>query len=131
LLYHNPADAIGRRILVNDRPVRVVGVAPPKFQGALRNMNEPAVWIPLSARADIARVSSTWLDEEASLSLFARLAPGASRDQATALARQVVANALPDSAARVGMARTAQVLAMREPPPGAARNETIFAFVIV
>jgi predicted permease len=127
-LYGNAANAIGRTILVNDVPLRVVGIAPPRFQGAVRNMNEPALWIPLSARADIARISPRWLIEEPALSLFARLTPGVSHDQATALARQVVATTLPDSAARVGMARTADVLAMRAPPPGNDKYDLILAF---
>jgi predicted permease len=130
-LYGNAAAAVGRRILVNEVPVHVVGVAPPRFQGALRNMDEPALWMPLSARADIARLTPRWLTDEPALELFARLAPGASRDQATALVRQVVTNALPDSAARVGMARTAVVLAMHMPPPGDAAREALFAFTLI
>ena len=131
LLYGDPAAAVGRRILVNEVPVHVVGVAPPRFQGAFRNMDEPALFIPLSARADIARVSPRWRTDEATLSLFARLAPGASHDQATALARQVVANTLPDSAARVGMARTAHVLEMLAPPPGSDRLELLLAIAFI
>src|SRR5205085_11573489 len=41
-LYGSSGNAIGRRILVNDLPLRIVGVTPPRFQGALRNMDEPA-----------------------------------------------------------------------------------------
>ena len=130
LLYGNAANAVGRQIVVNERPVHIVGVAPSRFQGALHNMNEPALWIPLSARADIARVSPNWLDE-GTLSVFARLTPGASRGHAAAVARQIVANALPDSASRVGMARTAHVLGMREPPPGEDTAEMIMAFAAV
>ena len=130
-LYGNAAAAVDRRLLVNEIPVHVVGVAPPRFQGALRNMDEPALWMPLSARANIARISSRWLTDQAVLEPFARLAPGASRDQATAVARQVVANALPDSAARVGMARTAFVLAMHEVPPGDAAREALLAFTFI
>ena len=130
-LYGNVAAAIGHRILVNEVPVRVVGVAPPRFQGAVRHMNEPALWIPLSARADIARVSPRWLIDEPSLSIFGRLAPNASREQATALAQQVVVGTLPDSAARVGMARTAEVLGMQAPPPGEATNEMALAFTFI
>jgi predicted permease len=130
-LYGSAAAAVGKRILVNEIPVYVVGVAPPRFQGALRNMDEPALWIPVSARADIGRISPRWLTDEASLSIFGRLAPKASRDQATAFARHVVANALPDSAARVGMARTAQVLGMMAPAPGSETYEMIFAFTAI
>lgn len=130
-LYGNAAAAIGRRLLVNETPVHVVGVAPPRFQGALRNMNDAVLWLPVSARADIARLSPRWLADDAALSLFAHLAPGASRDRATALARQVVAHALPDSAARVGMARTADVLAMSAPPPGEAGNELLIGITMI
>lgn len=128
-LYGRPASAMGRRIMVNEIPLRIVGVAPPRFQGAVRKMDEPALWIPLSARADIARISARWLVEQPSLSLFARLAPKASRDQATALTRQIVTHALPDSATRVGMARTAQVLSMLALPPG--ENEMILAVTLI
>jgi predicted permease len=123
--------AVGRRILVNEMPVRVVGVAPRRFQGALRDMGQPALWIPLSARAGIARVPARWMDDQPTLSIFARLTPDASRDRAAALARQVVANTLPDSAPRVGMSRTAYILTMREEPPGSARMEAILVFSAV
>jgi predicted permease len=130
-LYGSAAAAVGRRILVNSAPVFVVGVAPERFQGALRNMDEPAVWIPLSARADVEHVSRRWLMDDAALSLFTRLAPGASRAQATAVARQVVIAALPDSAARVGMSRTADVLDIEAPPPGGDTHEMLLAFTMI
>ncbi len=128
--YGSAAAAVGRRVLVNDVRVYVVGVAPPRFQGAVSNMNEPALWIPLSARADIDRVSRRWLDGDA-LSLFARLAPGASRERATAFARLVVASALPDSATRVGMARTADVLALQALPPGNDSHEKLLGAALI
>ena len=127
-LFGDAAAAVGRQVLVNEVPVHIVGVAPERFQGALRGMDEPALWMPLSARADIARVSRRWLTDEAAMSLLARLAAGARREQATALARQVVASTLPDSAARVGMARTAYVLGMNEPSPGNDSTELVIAF---
>lgn len=130
-LFGSEAGAIGRDVLVNEVPLRVVGVAPPRFQGALRNMGEPALWIPATARADVARVSHRWLLDQATLTSVVRLAPGASRERATTFAQQVVANALPDSAARVGMTRTAQVLAMHAPAPGNERNEMILAITMV
>src|SRR5688572_10645561 len=37
-LFGSAAGTIGREVLVNEVPLRVVGVAPPRFQGALRNM---------------------------------------------------------------------------------------------
>lgn len=127
-LFGDAHSAIGRRVLVNDVPLHVIGVAPPRFQGAIRNMNEPALWIPLSARSGITDVPPRWLIDSPALLLFGRLAPGVPREQATALARQVVASTLPDSAARVGMSRTADVLAMHALPPGSDRNGTIMVF---
>ena len=46
-LFGTATNAIGRRVLVNDMPVRVVGLAPRGFQGALRDMNsgQTALWI--------------------------------------------------------------------------------------
>jgi predicted permease len=129
-LYGTAASAVGRQILVNEIPVRLVGIAPPRFQGALRNMDEPALWIPLSARAGIVRISPRWLIEEASLSLFARLAPGTSREQAGVFVQQIVARALPDSAARLGMSRSAQVLGMLAPPPE-QKEEMLLAITMI
>ena len=132
-LYGDASVAVGRRIVVNEVPVHVVGVAPPRFQGALRNMHEPAVWMPLSARADVAHVSRRWLVDggKAALSVFGRLAPDVSHEQATAFSRQVVAGAMPDSATRVGMSRTADVIGMHRPPPGDHNSEEMLAFAMI
>ena len=130
-LFGDPAAAVGREILVSEVPVHVVGVAPPRFQGALRNMDEAALWMPVSARTDVARADRRWRTEEAALRPFARLAPGASHAQATAFAEQVVARALPDSAARVGMARRAHVVGLGDPLPGSETREMILAFVMI
>jgi predicted permease len=127
----NPAAAVGRRIRVNDVVVRVVGVAPPHFHRAMRGMDLPVLWLPLNARAAIARVSPRWLIDRGSLSLFGRLAPGASRERATALVRQVVTTSLPDSAARVGATRTAHVLSLQALPPGSDARALVLAFTLV
>lgn len=121
-LYGSAIDAIDRTLLVNEVPLRIVGVAPPRFQGAAKNTGSVALWIPMSARADIARIAPRWITEEASLSLFARLAPGVSHEQASALATQVAAATLPDSAARVGMSRSVRVQRMNAPSPSASRQ---------
>ena len=121
-LFGSPEAAIGRTVHVNEVPLRVVGVAPPRFQGAAKNMGNVGLWIPMSARADIAHVSPRWITEESSLSLFARLAPDARRDVASALATQVSASALPDSAERLGISRSARVQSMNAPSPGSRRE---------
>ena len=130
LLYGDARQAVGRRILVNEIGVRVVGVAIPGFQGALRNAGRPALWLPISARAEIARVSPRWLDRTG-LVLIGRLTSPEGHERATALARQVVTRALPDSAARVGMARSAWVLPMHEPAPLNADYESLFVLTAV
>jgi putative ABC transport system permease protein len=130
-LYGSAAAAPGHAIRVNDVAVQVVGVAPPRFQGALRDMGEPAVWLPVGARAEIAHVSPRWISDEAALSLVARLAPGVSRERATALAKQSFVATLPDSATRVGMARTADVIGLQSPPPGTETSEELVGFTVM
>ena len=131
-LYGEPALAVGKRLLVNDVPVRVVGVAPQRFVGPLPSAGGRLVlWIPLSARADIARLSPRWLESPA-LDVFARLAPQATREQATEVARQTAARLTPDTVSSAGAVRSARVLALRSPPPeggSSARRNTIFAFL--
>ena len=121
-LYGSVANAVGRTVLVNEVPLRIVGVAPRRFQGAAKNMGNVALWIPMSAREDIARVHRSWLVNEPALSLFARLAPGASHEYASALATRVAAGSLPDSATRVGMSRSGRVQTMNAPSPSTSRR---------
>lgn len=128
-LFSDPAAAVGRAILVNEVPLTVVGVAPPKFQGAARKM-AASVWIPLGGRAEIAGVPPQWASQSSILQSFARLAVNASREEATELARRTVIGNLPDSAGRVGMSRTADVLSMLAIPPGPDRMETIVQSVM-
>jgi predicted permease len=130
-LFGSATKAIGLTIRVNEVPVHIVGVAPPKFQGAMRHMDGSTVWIPLSARAEIEHLSPRWLAEEPVLSPFARLAHGVSHERATALARQVVASTLPDSATRIGMTRTAYVQPMEALPPGEGTSEMLIAFTAI
>ena len=130
-LYGAPASAVGRRVLINEVPVRIAGVAVPRFQGALPNDDRPALWLPISARAEIARVSPRWLEEGGALTLLARLAPASTHEQATAVARQVVAQMLPESAARVGLARTAEVLPIRALPPLGVQGDGVVAIAML
>ncbi len=130
-LFGSAAAALGRWVKVNEVPVEIVGVAPPRFQGALKNGGAPALWLPFSARSSLTGASFRWRTDEASLELAARLAPGVSRAQAADLVRRVVLTHLPDSAARVGMTRSATVDALHAPPPGAAGRDVRFAFALV
>ena len=111
-LYGVASNAVGQRVIVNDMPVRVVGLTPPAFQGALRQMDRPALFIPVSARAEIARRSPRWLLDDPVMEGFARLAPEVSPERAATVAQLVLSRTLPDSATRVGMARMIRVFSL-------------------
>jgi predicted permease len=70
---------IGRRVLLNDRPVVVVGVAAPEFRG-LWLESSPAFWVPMSAWPGLAPTNMTRLSLENRnwgwVRVFGRLAPG-------------------------------------------------------
>lgn len=129
-LYGSAAAAVGRRILVNEMPVHVVGVAPPRFEGPIRG-DDGMLWMPASARPEILRVDRRVLQQLRSLSILGRLARGATHEQATAFAQHAVTAALPDSAARVGMARTAYVQPMTAAPPGDDGAEIVIAATVL
>jgi len=82
---------IGRVVRVNDVPVRIVGVAPPAFQGAAFDSGMPLLFLPMPARAAILQSTphafvsrdSTFLD------VFARLAPNATLEQGNAVVKVV------------------------------------------
>ncbi|MBS1876530.1 MAG: ABC transporter permease [Acidobacteria bacterium] len=69
--YHGDPGVLGQRIVVNDAPYTIVGVAEPSFVG-LRG------WLPTEAWLAVAPA------EKPGLSLFARLKPGVTIDQARA-----------------------------------------------
>jgi putative ABC transport system permease protein len=129
-LYGSVAAAVGRRILVNETPMRIVGVAPERLEGAFKG-DDAMLWIPLNARSEVLRVDRRLLEQVRSLSILGRLAPGATHEQASAFAQHVVTTTLPDSATRVGMARTATVQPLLAPPPGDDGQEFIIATIAI
>jgi putative ABC transport system permease protein len=132
-LFGSPEQALGKRLLVNKVPVEIVGIAPRYFRGATRDDVEPVLFIPLSARSDLIGAPARWLDDDGShaLRVFARLAPGASFEQATAVAQQVAIATLPDSASRVGMTRMAEVRHLGAMPPWDAGLEVVLTFTLI
>ena len=48
---------VGKTVKVNDVPVTIVGVAPRRFAGARTGGSHVRVWLPLSARPVVQRVS--------------------------------------------------------------------------
>ncbi len=130
-LFGSPELALGRRLLVNKIPVEIVGIAPRRFRGATRDDVEPVLFMPMSARSDLIGSPARWMDDERALRAFARLAPGASFEQATAVAQQVAIATLPDSADRVGMTRMADVRHLGAVPPWDAGIEVIMTFTLI
>lgn len=132
-LFGSPEQALGKRLLVNKIPVEIVGIAPRRFRGATRDDVYPVLFIPMSARSDLIGSHARWMDDEnnGDLHVFARLAPGASFSQATAVAQQVAIATLPDSADRVGMTRMAEVRHLGAVPPWEEGLELIAAFTLL
>ncbi len=78
---------VGRQVAVNDRPVTVVGVAPPGFEGTTLGVR-PAVFLPLTAAADVDASfgpRAAFDDRlQQGIFLFGRLRPGVTRASAEA-----------------------------------------------
>lgn len=129
--FGSAAQALGKRVTVNNVRVEIIGIAPRRFRGATRDDVEPVLFIPMSARSDLIGAPARWMDDERTLSVFARLAPGARFEQATAVAQQVAIATLPDSADRVGMTRMAEVRHLSAVPPWDAGAEVILIFTLV
>jgi predicted permease len=110
-MFGAPDKAVGKTIIVNDRQVRIAGVAPPRFEGPIVDHDRSTVWLPVSTLVPIRGESPRWVDESR-FATFARLAPGVPRAQATATARAVVARFMPDSVTAKGEKRSAEVLSM-------------------
>ena len=75
--YGGAPDAVGSIIRVNDVAVRIVGVAPPRFNGAVSTRGIRTLWMPLSARATILGTTAHAMAsrDSAMLTAIARLLP--------------------------------------------------------
>jgi predicted permease len=85
-------DVSHRTMMVNGVAVRIVGVAPPRFDGLLDRGPRLMMWLPLAARATILAANSSAALSSADSTLFeviGRLQPDVSPEQATAAARVV------------------------------------------
>ena len=90
---------VGRVVRVNDVPLRIVGVAPPAFQGAVFDSGVPLLFLPLTARAAIMQSTPHALASRDStfLDAFARLAPNATLEQANAVVKVVATAWVPQN----------------------------------
>ena len=129
-IFEDPVKAVGERIIVNDLPVRIVGVTAPLFEGAIPENGRPQMWIPLSARTTVTRSSPLSMNNP-SFTAFGRIAPSVTHKQATIVARDVVARSLADSVARGGAVRSAEVKSLRSPPPMTTLGEDLIGFAAI
>jgi predicted permease len=77
-------DVVGRKVLVNNHPMTVIGVAADGFRGV--DLGEtPALWIPAMMKAQATPEWDRLLDRRARwVHIFGRLKPGVSAEQAEA-----------------------------------------------
>ena len=129
-IFGQATKAVGEQLVVNDVGVRIVGVAPPRFEGAIADNGRPQMWFPVSARNALTPSSPLWLNETR-FSVFARLAPSVTHAQASTVALDVTARVPADSAARAGRVRTAQVAPLRAAPPISSLDDDLIGFAAV
>jgi putative ABC transport system permease protein len=111
---------LGRTLRVNDRPLTIVGVAPPKFQGTITGI-DIALWAPATL-APVLFNGSTELTERASrgYSVIGKLAGGADETRARqelGQAMERLATAYPSTNAGV----SGEILAFSNAPRGPQR----------
>ena len=88
-------DAIGRTLRVNDYPVTIVGVAPPRFLGTTGGA-AMTLWVPLAAYPLLQQRTPAIFasHDDAFLSAAARLRPGVTTGTATPVVAGIAARAL-------------------------------------
>lgn len=94
---------IGRVVRVNGVPMRVAGVAPPKFQGPIADPdNGASLWVPLAARAALVRSTPLALVSRDStlLQAIGRLTPNTTVAAATSVVGAVAAAWAPSEPSR-------------------------------
>jgi predicted permease len=95
--FSSSADVVGRGIRVNDVPVTIIGVAPPRFQGVAGNSDQRMLWMPVQARGITNGHGAAFLSsrDSAMFHAVAQLAPGATLARAGQAARGVARQYLP------------------------------------
>jgi predicted permease len=80
-------DVVGRKVLLNNYPMTVIGVAPAGFPG-VDPLLPPMLWVPAAMTQQAANIDAYWdrlLDRRAAwLNVLGRLKPGLSAEQAKA-----------------------------------------------
>ena len=108
-------DVLGTSIRVNDVEVRIVGVAPPRFNGATRSAEARTLWMPLSARTAIRAATAEALasPDSALFAAVGRLRAGATLAQADARVRAIDAHFAAQRTPGAAMHHAADVVPLR------------------
>jgi predicted permease len=76
---------IGKTITVNSASFTIIGIAPPKFHGALQLGESPDLTLPMATRAEVGRGDAAYMDGSTWwVQIMGRLKPGMSAEQARA-----------------------------------------------
>lgn len=90
--FNRQADVVGRTVELNKHPMTVIGVAPQDFHGTQAYL-WPDYWFPAINTEQVTDSDITKYRDHYGVSVFGRLKPGLTREQATdslnALARQM------------------------------------------
>jgi predicted permease len=93
--FSSSRNVLGKTIRVNRHDLKIIGVAPPAFRGAMGGGIQCDVWVPFTMGAELGLVESATFTDSAlrNLYMFARLAPGheiaEARGEAAALAARL------------------------------------------
>ena len=100
--FGEPRAAVGKQVTVNGVAVTIVGVAPPRFAGAVQSGEARVLWLPLSSWQLVTRVGDDVFSDPdvQSFEAIARLQPGVTAREATPAVRVVAARADAASKAR-------------------------------
>src|SRR5580765_1638176 len=103
-------DVVGRRVWINGRAVTIVGVAPPGFIGTVARLGMD-LWMPITMQPEVAGNPKLLEEREARwLSVFSRLAAGATLASARASAQSTGARLAASFPADRDLGLTARVL---------------------
>jgi predicted permease len=132
-LFAESKDVIGRTLRVNTVLVRIVGVAPPTFNGLTASSSTRTLWMPLASRATVIRSTPQALIDRDStfLSAVATLGDGVSMERASSTAKVIsdhaVARMTPAADRRI---RTSDVVPLRPSTELPENRDALFGSIV-
>lgn len=107
--------AIGKQLKVNNVAVRIVGIAPHRFNGPTRNPSPHTIWIPLSAYPTVAGSSTrAFADRDSAIfRAVARLQPGNTMADASAAVLGIAASFADPRRSAEGVATRGDAISLR------------------